>query len=42
MKKVEEDCLEKVIFDWRLGDVQESSGQRKQLGQKPRGVLASE
>lgn len=32
----EKDCLEAVIIKWSLRDALEFSGQRKQLGQKPR------
>lgn len=39
MKEMEEkDCLEIVIIEWSLRDAQAFSGQRKQLGQKPRGA----
>lgn len=34
----EKDCLGAVIIKWSLRDALEFSGQRKQLGQKPRGV----
>ena len=34
----EEDCLEMVTFEWHLRDAREPWRQRKQPGQKPRGV----